>query len=81
MLKNFLKYSLITVIAISSGCATTVKVKLLKSPEINLGARRKIAVLNFAINGNMSDFYNRSYSLSYFSGNHISDVIVNKLIA
>ncbi len=55
-------------------CSTSVKMKLLKPSEVNLGKRKRIAVLNFKTTNNI-DGYNRSI------GNNISDKIVAKLLA
>jgi curli biogenesis system outer membrane secretion channel CsgG len=81
MRKGILKKLFIISLMFMIGCATTVKVKLLKPAEINLGARKKIAVLNFALDGDFNKFDYRLYYNESYSKSKISDDIIQSLIA
>lgn len=77
-LKKVINYSVITTLVILGGCSTNIKVKYLKPAEVNLGTKRKLAVLNFNINGSLKDFYNRNTTL--LNSNSLSNEIVQHLI-
>src|SRR5436305_1879975 len=86
MRKTFFKFLFLTTLIFIFGCATTINVKLLKPAEINPGARKKIAVLNFDFGGNINRFdynlyYNQSYDKSKIPGSIIQSLISNQHFA
>jgi tetratricopeptide (TPR) repeat protein/curli biogenesis system outer membrane secretion channel CsgG len=85
-MKTFLKFLFLLTLTFMFGCATTIKVKLLKPAEVNLGARKKIAVLNFDFQGNInkldySMYYNTSFDSREITGSIIQSLVNNQHFA
>jgi tetratricopeptide (TPR) repeat protein len=80
MIKKILKYILFFTLIFLISCATTVKVKLLKPAEINLGIRKKIAVLNFGFTGDIDELSYGSYIPSNYITSNLSENIIQYLV-
>lgn len=79
-IKKLLKYSILTTFILTSSCSTMIKVKYLKPAEVNLGTKRKIAVINFNITGSINDFYSRTNELPKLDNNYFSSQVIQDLI-
>ncbi|RZL31146.1 MAG: hypothetical protein EOP00_35445, partial [Pedobacter sp.] len=79
--KKILKYFVIASLAFTVSCATTIKVKYLQPAEINLGLKKKIAVLNFNFTGSLNGFSNTNYNLPEINDGTFSNTLMRDLIS
>lgn len=77
--KNIKCLFVASMVALTS-CSAMVKVKYLRPAEINLGARKKVAVLNFNLTGSINDWKNNTYSLPQANNSYFSNELINTLI-
>lgn len=77
MKKNLLLVSSTIFLLVFSGCTASVKMKVFKPAEVDLGARKRLAILNFDLSGNMHDidgnYTNSAYNINF------SDKLISKL--
>ncbi|MFN8578526.1 MAG: DUF6340 family protein [Candidatus Sericytochromatia bacterium] len=79
-IKKIIKYTFLSSIILSTSCSTMIKMKYLKPASVNLGTKRRIAVLNFDISGTINDFYRRTNSLPKLNSNYFSEQVLQDLI-
>lgn len=80
IINKILKYFFIASLAFTVSCATTIKVKYLQPAEINLGLKKKIAILNFSFTGSLNGFSNTNYNLPEINDGTFSNILMKDLI-
>lgn len=77
MKKNLLLVSATIFLLVFSACTASVKMKVFKPSEVDLGARRRLAILNFDMSGSIHDV-DGNYTNSFYNIN-FSDKLISKL--
>lgn len=79
MKKNLLLVSSTIFLLVFSGCTASVRMKVFKPAEVDLGARKRLAILDFDMSGSIYDVYG-NHQNSFYNIN-FSDKLTSKLFA